>query len=168
MEIECVVVEEVRALGRDEALLAQVLADAHAAIQAEHVALRRDRDDLAAERKRNHRELRELAAAGTTTAETTSRMADLQERLLDADRRLPELEKRLAELEGETVSCAEAQAAFAEFDGVWTSLTPQEQARLLRLLLSKVEYDGDAGTVSVTFRPSSIRSLINRKLENAA
>jgi hypothetical protein len=47
-------------------------------------------------------------------------------------------------------------------------LTPQEQARLLKLLLSKVEYDGDAGTVSVTFRPSSIRSLINRKLENAA
>ena len=168
MEIERVVADEVRALGRDEALLAQVLADAQAAIQAEHVALCRDRDDLAAERKRTHRELRKLAATGTTTAETTSRMADLQERLLDADRRLPELEKRLAKLESETVSHAEAQAALAEFDGVWTRLTPQEQARLLKLILSKVEYDGDAGTVSVTFHPSSIRSLINRKLENAA
>ncbi|MFW6336898.1 MAG: hypothetical protein ACOC3G_07200 [Phycisphaeraceae bacterium] len=39
---------------------------------------------------------------------------------------------------------------------------------LTKLLLSKVEYDGDAGTVSVAFRPSSVRSLINRKLENAA
>jgi hypothetical protein len=36
------------------------------------------------------------------------------------------------------------------------------------LLISAVEYDGDAGTVSVTFRPTSIRAFINRKMEEAA
>ena len=35
-------------------------------------------------------------------------------------------------------------------------------------MISTVEYDGEAGTVSVTFLPTSIRSLINRKLEDAA
>jgi site-specific DNA recombinase len=57
---------------------------------------------------------------------------------------------------------------FADFDGLWQSLIPREQARLLKLLISTVEYDGDASTVSVTFRPTSIRVLIDRKLENAA
>ena len=167
-EIERVVVDEVRGLANDEALLAQVLTDAHSAINAELTVLRRDRDDLHQERKRHHEELQQLATSGKTTTDVTARIADLHERLSTADRRLPDLESRIAELEGQTVSQAEARAAFADFDSLWENLIPREQARLLKLLLSTVEYDGDAGTISVTFRPTSIRSLINRELEDVA
>ena len=66
------------------------------------------------------------------------------------------------------VTQAEARAVFADFDGLWKALVPREQSRLLKLLISTVEYDGDAGTVSVTFRATSIRPLINRKMEEAA
>src|SRR5690606_41449874 len=59
----------------------------------------------------------------------------------------------------------DAQAAFADFDHLWKNLSPREQARLLKLLISSVDYDGQAGTISVTFRPTSIRSLINRRLD---
>lgn len=166
-EIEQVVIEEVRGLAKDEALLAQVLHDAQAAIEAELVAVRRDRDDLRRERKRHHDELQQLVISGKTTSET-ARIADLHERLSTADQRLPDLESRIAELECQTVTQAEAQAIFADFDGLWESLIPREQARLLKLLISTVEYDGKAGTISVTFRPTSIRTLINRELEGAA
>jgi len=167
-EIERVVIDEVRGLAKDEALLAQVLADAHSAIDAELAIVRRERDDLARERKRHHKELQQLATSGKTTTDVTARIADLHERLSAADQRLPDLESRIAELECQTVSQTEARAAFADFDGLWESLIPREQARLLKLLISTVEYDGEASTVSVTFRPTSIRSLINRELEGAA
>jgi site-specific DNA recombinase len=167
-EIERVVIDEVRGLTTDEALLAQVLSDAHAAIDAELAAVQRDRDDLRQERKRHHEELQRLAASGKTTTKVTARIANLHERLSGADRCLADIETRIAELECQTVTQSEARAAFADFDSLWESLIPREQARLLNLLISTVEYDGEASTVSVTFRPTSIRSLINRKLEDAA
>jgi site-specific DNA recombinase len=167
-EIERVVVDEVRRLATDKALLAQVLKDAHVAIDAELAQLRHDHDDLIRETKRHHTELRQLVAEGKTSADATSRIADLNQRITEADRRLPELGRAIAQLEAETVSPAEAQAAFTDFDGLWESLIPREQARLLKLLLATVDYDGDAGTVAVTFRPTSIRTLINRRLEEAA
>ena len=167
-EIERVVVDEVRRLATDKALLAQVLKDAHMAIDAELTQLRHDHDDLVRETKRHHTELRQLVADDKTSGDVTSRIADLNQRITEADRRLPELERAIADLEAETVSLSEAQTAFADFDGLWESLIPREQARLLKLLLNTVEYDGEAGTVAVTFRPTSIRTLINRRLEEAA
>jgi hypothetical protein len=35
-------------------------------------------------------------------------------------------------------------------------------------MLTVVEYDGDAGTVAVTFRTTSIRTLITQRIEEAA
>jgi len=167
-EIERVVIDEVRGPATDEALLAQVLTEAHTVINAELAEAQRERDDLCRERNRQHKELQQLATNGDTTTEVTARIADLHERLSTADHRLGELESQVAELQGQTVTQAEARAAFADFDSLWESLIPREQARLLKLLISTVEYEGDAGTISVTFRPTSIRSLINRKLEDAA
>ncbi len=168
LEIEALVVDEVRRLAHDEALLAQVLTDARAAIQGELGAAQRDLDDQRRERDRNGRELHQLATSGQTNAEVTTRIADLHARLTEADRHLPELEARVAELEGQTVTQAGARAAFADFDKLWKSLIPREQARLMKLLIASVDYDGDVGTISVTFRPTSIRSLIDRRLEEAA
>ncbi len=167
-EIERVVVDEVRRLGTDKALLAQVLKDAHVAVDAELAGLRREHDDLVRETKRHHTELRQLVANVQTSSDVTGRIADLNQRISDGDRRMAELKHAIRDLEAETVSPAEAQTAFADFDGLWESLIPREQARLLKLLLTSVEYDGDAGTVAVTFRPTSIRTLINRRLEEAA
>ncbi|MBN1489496.1 MAG: recombinase family protein [Phycisphaerae bacterium] len=167
-EIERIVVDEIRGLGNDEALLAEVLAEAHAAVDAELAEARRERDDLRRERRRHDEDLRQLAAGRQGTTEVTARMADLHQRLSAAEQRLPELESRVAELEGRTVTQAEAMAAFTDFDGLWEGLIPREQARVLRLLIARVEYDGRAGTVSVTFRPTDIRSLINRGTEEAA
>ena len=167
-EIERVVVDEVRALGRDDTLLADVLTEAHAAIDVELAVVRRDRDDLRRERKRLHAELRRLVAKGESAADITARLTELHERLAEADHRLPELESRVAELESQTVSPDQARAVFADFDSLWASLIPREQARLLKLLIEQVEYDGAAGTISVTFRPTGIRALLDRNLEDAA
>ena len=62
----------------------------------------------------------------------------------------------------------EIRAALAQFDDLWAALTPKEQVRVLELLIERVEYDGEAGTVSVTFRPSGIRALEGNQQETVA
>ena len=159
-EIERVVVEEVRRLAGDKALLGRVLAEAQSAIRGELDAVIKERDVLRAEIDRHHRELRRLAGSDSRRA------AELHERIAGAERRLPELAARIAELERESITRAEAEEAFADFDGLWQGLSPREQQRLVRLLVASVEYDGES--VAVTFLPTSIRALIDRRLEDAA
>ena len=88
--------------------------------------------------------------------------------LAEAERRSPHIGARLTAIGRDTITRAEAEAAFADFDVLWQNLIPREQARLLRLLISTVEYDAGTGTVAVTFRPTSIRALLARRLEEAA
>jgi site-specific DNA recombinase len=53
----------------------------------------------------------------------------------------------------------EVALALTQFGPVWESLAPREQARLVQLLIEKVEYDGVNGRVSITFYPAGIRTL---------
>jgi len=145
-----------------------VLAEAQKTIGEELAGLTKERDELGREMTRCHRDLRRLATDGSTSSETTSRIASLHERIGSLEQRRIELDSRIEELEQETVSRDEAEAAFADFDTLWARLIPREQARLLKLLIDRIEYDGEAGTISVTFRPTSIRALIDRQLEDAA
>ena len=167
LKIERLVLDEVRGLARDKKLVGEVLAESQAVVAGELTALRAERDDLARELTRQHRDLRRLATKGDATSGTTARIADLNARISGAERRRPELDSRIAELEQQTITGPEAKAAFADFDGLWASLSPREQARLLGLVVSAVEYDGVAGSVSVTFHPTSIRALARQRQEAA-
>ena len=39
------------------------------------------------------------------------------------------------------------------------ALVPREQARVLELLIERVEHDGANGDVAITFRPTGIKTL---------
>ncbi|HMN97546.1 MAG TPA: recombinase family protein [Phycisphaerales bacterium] len=167
-EIERVVVDEIRTLATDKALLARVLTEAQGSLAAELEEATAERNTLKRQLERNHRALRELATSGTTAEGASARIAELHERIADAERRVPVLDGKIIELDAAAITRDEAEAAFADFDTLWQNLIPREQARLLRLIVSTVDYDATAGTVAVTFRPTSIRALLARRLEEAA
>jgi site-specific DNA recombinase len=157
VEIERFVVDRIRGIGRDPNLLAAALAEARRRHQ-DHVA------ELVAARDAAESELRALdaetrRAARGTDAAATDRLADLQERTRAVERRLTETRERHVAAEGEAVDAEDLDAALALFDPVWDALFPREQARILALLVEGVRYDGGAGTLAVTFRPSGIRAL---------
>ena len=84
-------------------------------------------------------------------------------------------EQRLREIRGEIgsprdgiVGEDEIRDALAQFDDLWAALSPRDQVRVIQLLVERVEYDGAAGTVSVTFRPTGIRALEGDQKEVAA
>ena len=88
-----------------------------------------------------------------------SRLADLQERLRIAERRLTEIDEEAAALGRQVVGQQEVAQALSAFDPVWASLSPHEQARIVRLLVERVDYDGSKGKVSITFHPTGIQAL---------
>lgn len=50
-------------------------------------------------------------------------------------------------------------AALSLFSPVWDQLTPREQCRVMSLVVERVGYDGEAGSVALTFRPNGIHAL---------
>jgi hypothetical protein len=123
--------------------LAQVLNDAQSSVKTELTNVKKERTEQRKERTRHHNELQDLVINGMTTPDVTRRIAELNELLASDDQRLTQLDTKIGELECQTITKEQAKAVFNDFDG-------------------------KAGTVSVTFRPTSIHSLISRKLEEAA
>jgi site-specific DNA recombinase len=109
-----------------------------------------------------HSEIRQLLGQDPVVEKHGSalpRLADIQERIRVAERRLAEVNEQLEGLARTLVDEHEVAEALAAFDPVWETLTPQEQARLIHLLVECVDYDGSQKQVSITFHPTGIRAL---------
>ncbi len=57
------------------------------------------------------------------------------------------------------MSKAEVDSALEAFMPLWETLSPREQARVLRLLIQRVDYDGANGKIAVTFQADGIKTL---------
>jgi site-specific DNA recombinase len=55
-----------------------------------------------------------------------------------------------------TQDCASVQELL---DQAWATLTPLDQARLLRLLIQRVDYDGHAGKLALLLHPRGVERL---------
>lgn len=167
-EIERVVVDQIRCIGKDAKLRKEVLHEAQQQIEAEHSELRTERRDLEAELRRHHAELRKLVTRAS--AGDMARVAELNELIQRGETRLAELVGQIGHSEMQQIEEADVAAALADFDLLWKQLSPREQARLLSLLVDRVEYDVSAGTVSVSFHPTGIKALAQqpREVEEAA
>lgn len=99
---------------------------------------------------------------------TVGQTADVQDRIAATEQRAAKVRDELASLGRDVVDEGEVAIALASFGPVWESLAPREQARLIQLLVERVDYDGDKGTVSVTFRPGGIRELAEQQQQEVA
>jgi site-specific DNA recombinase len=160
-EIERHVVDQVRGIGSDPTLVRETLRQAGAVVDEERAALEAERRGLQRDYRRWQEEVR--TALGEPGAETHStalpRLADLQERLRLAEQRSTEIDARLEVLARERITEEEVATALRTFDPVWAALSPREQTRIVQLLVERVEYDGAAGTLSITFHPAGIKNL---------
>ncbi len=165
-EIEKFVIYQVRAIGRDPALLVETLGAARAEAKARTTELEAEGANLERELRRHNAQMRELAGAGD--AATTSRMADQLDRIRGAEERFGQVRDELRRLQREVIDEDDAVRTLVAFDPVWETLTIREQTRVLQLLIQRVDYDGDQGTVSVTFHPAGIETLSREYLEENA
>jgi site-specific DNA recombinase len=153
-QIERFVVDQLRRVGKDPAVLDATLRQVRQQGQKDLAEAAGDLKAAEWDLARQHAALRKVAATGSP-----EELVALHERIRTAEQRVSTAKATVERLKGESVTPGELADALAAFEPVWEQLSPKEQARVVRLLVARVEYDGGGGSVAITFRQSGIKSL---------
>ena len=160
--IEQFVVDRIRGVGRDPALLRQVLGQAREKGEACAFELEAEHKGLEKDLRTWHADVRKLSVQlkpGEGNGELVARLADLHERIGTVEQRVGKVREQIKAVTNQLIPEADAARALSAFDPVWGALTPLERARVIGLLVEKVEYDGHDDTVTVSFHPTGIKAL---------
>ncbi len=162
-EIETFVVDRIREIGKDPELVGEVIRQVKEGQAARMPELDAERRRLERDLRQYNSEVRRLVGAigdGNGRGNAVSdRLAELEERSTTAERRLTEVREELLTIERERVDEDDVTRALSLFDPIWDVLYPNEQARIIQLLIERVDYDGAEGTLAISFRPSGIKTL---------
>ena len=167
-EIESAVVDQISCIARDRGLRGEVLRQTGAATEAELAELQTQQSQLQRQLSRDHAEINRIALSANPSAATASRLADLHQRVTKAEIDLGFVKSRVEELAKKRVDEADITAAFTDFGNVWTTLSSREQAKLMRLLVARVDFEADESSIEISFHPSAIRELTAGHLGDAA
>jgi site-specific DNA recombinase len=160
--IEQLVIEQIQRLGRDPVVLEQLLTTVRQQDEARAAEWEGERVGLERDLLRGQSEVRKLLAevgSGTSRNAAVTRLAELQTRLTQVEQRLARLRGQMEALQQERLDQAAAQEALTGLVPAWETMTPDEQARVVHLLVSRVDYDGRHGKASITFEPLGLKTL---------
>jgi site-specific DNA recombinase len=161
-EIEQFVIEQIRCIGRDPALLQEVLAQARAQDATRAATLEAEQRGLEKDLAHWHHEVRKLSGQirpGDDNGPLIARLADLQDRIGLVEGRVRKVREQIRAIHAQLIDADEARLALSLFEPVWQALAPAEQARVAHLLVERVDYDGAQGKVAITFHPPGIKTL---------
>jgi site-specific DNA recombinase len=160
-EIEEAVIEQIRSIGLDRSLQAEVLRQTEAGIAEEREILTAEREQFCRDRVFQESELRRFAMEPSSPAVATM-IADLHEKIAKTKVRLAELDEQLEDLESEHIAETDVTRAFGDFDQLWRTLSSRQQAKLISLIVERVEYDAGRGTMAICFHDTAIGTLTER------
>src|SRR6516164_8430111 len=160
--IEQLVIEQIQRLGRDPGVLEEMLTTVRQEDEARVAQWQGERVGLERDLLHGQGEVRKLLAevgSGTSSNGAVTRLAELQARLAQVEQRLARLRGQMEALQQERLDQAAAQEALTGLVPAWEAMTPDEQARVVRLLVARVDYDGKNGKASITFQPLGLKTL---------
>ena len=135
-------------------------------LQAEIDGLEAQRKEIEGRIRQLGREVGQLAPRAGFDETATRELGHLQARMRDEQLEAAKLNEHIVRLRKRMLDSDELTGALEAFDPLWDRLSPTHKARLIHLLVDRIEYDGDAETVAVTFHPTGIRSLTDPPQEN--
>lgn len=157
-EIERFVIEQIKCIGRDPALIRDTLAQVRSQTELAQDRLTTESSSLERDLRREHAELRQLS---TTAPNCADPLAQCHDRIQQAERRKTEIEDELVRLRSESIAETDVIDLLQDFDRLWSSLAPREQSRVIELLIEQVSYNGNASKLSISYHPTGIRILVN-------
>jgi len=162
-EIEGFVIDRIRCIGSDSNLIAETLNQARSQVQESIKKLEDELGIMKEELKRHanevHRLVGDKAQHFDDHTQTSARLADLEDQIRYARERADWIREKIAKRKSELIDEKELTSALKEFDPVWESLSLRERTRVIQLLVESVGYDGKKGELSITFRPTGIKTL---------
>ncbi len=160
--LEDIIVQQIRRIGQDRELQRETVRQVQELREAKRPALVSEQRRLRTRLEKVRSEIRNLLdalASGEHGASVGARIADLEEQAGKVERRLVEIAREIAALDVGFVDEADVAKALSLFDPVWEMLFPHEQARIIQLLVDRIEHDPVGGNLAVEFAPAGIRAL---------
>ena len=161
-EIENFVVDRIKCIGSDPEMISRVLEQVYDQHRKQTKELEREKRMLEKELRGCHDKIQRLVSSSKKRNEkipTANRLASLQGRIGIIEQRLKGIQGDLALIADQDIEERELRTALSQFDPVWESLLPREKVRMVRLLVERIEYDGQEGKIALTFLPSGIKAL---------
>ena len=156
-ELESFVIGQIRRIGRDPALLEATLEADQREHETKRPELLADHRRMASERGRLEGERANLVdaiAGGSDAAPALGRrLREIDKEQAVVQEREAEVRAELEALDGGALDPDEVGDGLADLEPIWDELFPAERARVLTLLLERVEFDAAEGEVAITFRP---------------
>ena len=166
-QLEGFVVEQIKTVGRDPDLMADSLAATQRHVQAEIDALTAKRKKIEEQVRRHGRSVGELAPRAGFDEDATRQLGRLQDVIRERQEEIAGLNERVAVLEQRKLEPDELAGAIESFDPLWDALPPGQKAKLIHLLVERIEYDGESESISVTFHQTGIDALTRQHQEAA-
>ncbi|MDP8238401.1 MAG: recombinase family protein [Candidatus Hatepunaea meridiana] len=163
-EIEGFIIDRIGSIGRDSDLITETLNQARSLIQKSTENLKSELWIVTEELKRHAKEVDRLLNDTTQplddNTQISARLADLEDRIRFARQRAESLQEEIAKSKTELVDETGLTSELEYFDSIWESLLPRERTRMIHLLIERINYDGENGTLSITFRSTGIKTLV--------
>ncbi|MGV3483333.1 MAG: recombinase family protein [Planctomycetaceae bacterium] len=163
-EIEQFVVDQVKRIGKDPALIRETVAESWRQTDLGVKRLTSQKAALVRGLGAECAELDKLAADDVHAA----RVNDAQHRIRVTENRIAQIDGEIEALKRTAIEDAEIRETLVNFDDLWREIPPREQSRVIELLMDKISYDGHAGKLSISYRPNGIQSLVGGRVEDAA
>ena len=167
-EIEQAVVEQVREMVNDPAWVADTLAEAGREIERRRERLVGEQRSLQRAVRQYAKQIEDLVTQGDGPDYAVGQVADLNDQIRDAERRLRQVDEELAGVQGREVSHADVAAALGDFGRTWETLSHRERARMVQLLVDRVDYDVSDSTIEVIFHADGMAALAAEPAMEAA
>ena len=158
-EVERLVVDRIRQIGRDPELIAEVVRQAMLRLEEHRKALVAEQRQLGKDLKRERASLRRLAAGQHRNGDSSARIAEVLQRVETIEKRLAAVARDLQIAEEQIISESQVAAALSQFDSVWDALLPGEKARVLELLTERIAYNGRNGKFELALKPTGLARI---------
>jgi site-specific DNA recombinase len=162
-EIERFVINEIRTIGLNEELIAEVVANSRKSSMEEIVTHREQLKLLQKELDNDTRQLKSLQAMPKTD---DLQVASLREKIAMIEQDKTTTASRLTELESTTLTDDDVRTACRQFGPLWDTLSMFDQWRMLTLLLESVEFDAETESINITFAPGGVKTITRESSEN--
>ncbi len=160
-EIEQFVVNRIRSIGSDRGLITETLNQARQLVQSDITKLENELTVVQHQLEYLGAEVPKVLSSrnGSRRSVTQTDPSELEEKIRIARQRAEELSAEIALRKNDWITESDIETALGTFDPMWEAMNAKERTKLIHLLVERVGYEGSAGKLSITFRPSGIKSL---------
>ncbi|MBI5866928.1 MAG: recombinase family protein [candidate division Zixibacteria bacterium] len=156
-EIEATVVNEIRRLAQDPALVDQVFSEALEQTQQKRLRLESERTRLLRQRQQREEAISRLVSTlegrnGELPEIVTERIKEREAEVAQFNGRLLSVERELATIGSQTIDREHLAQTLAQFTDLWDALYPAERIKLVQSLVETIVYHDEVDRVEIRFR----------------